>query len=60
MDPWLCACAVATAAERKLHALAPDIAGISREKHGEVADVARAAAAALADDRNCCSNASNR
>jgi ATP:ADP antiporter, AAA family len=47
-DPWLCVCAMATAAERKLHTLEPDIASISREMHGEVADVARAAAAALA------------
>jgi hypothetical protein len=47
-DPWLRACAMATAAERKLYALEPDIASISRQTHGEVADVARTAAAALA------------
>ncbi len=47
-DPWLRACAMATAAEQKMYALAPDIASISRQMHGEVGDVARTAAAALA------------
>jgi hypothetical protein len=46
-DPWLRACAMATAAERKVYALKPDIAGISRQARGEVGDVARTAAAAL-------------
>lgn len=46
-DPWLRACAMATAAEQKLYALAPEIATISRQMHGEVGDVARTAAVAL-------------
>jgi AAA family ATP:ADP antiporter len=46
-DTWLCACAMATAAERKLHRLAPEIVRVSRQMHGEVAEVARVAAAGL-------------
>ncbi len=46
-DSWLAACAVAAAAEMKLHGLAPDINEAAR-KVGDVGDVARSAAVALA------------
>jgi AAA family ATP:ADP antiporter len=47
-DPWLVACAMATAAELKLRELAPEIRNAARHAGAEVNQVARAAAAALA------------
>jgi AAA family ATP:ADP antiporter len=46
-DPWLTACAIAAAAELKLHRLAPDIAQAARDAGIEVSHVARAAGVAL-------------
>ena len=46
-DPWLVACACATAAEQKLRKLAPEVRGAAERSEAEVAEVARAAAAAL-------------
>jgi AAA family ATP:ADP antiporter len=47
-DPWLVACAAASAAELRLRNLAPDIARAAEQAGREVSEVARAAAAALA------------
>ncbi len=47
-DPWLAACAMAAAAELKLRGLAPEIQRAAQQAAREVAEVARAAAAALA------------
>jgi AAA family ATP:ADP antiporter len=47
-DPWLVACAAASAAELRLRNLAPDIARAAGQAGREVSEVARAAAAALA------------
>ena len=47
-DPWLVACAAASAAELRLGNLAPDIARAAEQAGREVSEVARAAAAALA------------
>jgi hypothetical protein len=47
-DPWLAACAMATAAERKMLRLAEDIARAGERAGGDVAEVARAAVAELA------------
>jgi hypothetical protein len=46
-DPWLVACAVATAAEQKLRKLTPDIEHAAQTGGSEVTQVARAAAVAL-------------
>jgi ATP:ADP antiporter, AAA family len=47
-DPWLAACAMAAAAERKLHRLAADILAVGEQSGAEVLQVARAAAQILA------------
>lgn len=47
-DPWLVACAVASAAELKLRSLAPEIAQAAQESEQDVSEVARSAEAALA------------
>ena len=47
-DPWLAACAMATAAEQKLRRLAPDIEQAGEQDGKDVFLVARAAAVALA------------
>ena len=47
-DPWLAACAIAAAGERKLHRLRPDIIAAGEKSGTDVAQVARAAAETLA------------
>ena len=47
-DPWLVPCAMATAAELKLHSLAPEIAAAAGHGESEVSEVARSAEATLA------------
>jgi AAA family ATP:ADP antiporter len=47
-DPWLAACAMAAAAERRLHRLTSDILTVGEHSGAEVAQVARSAAQALA------------
>jgi AAA family ATP:ADP antiporter len=49
-DPWLAACAIAAAGERKLHRLRADIIAAGENSGTEVAQVARSAAQALALD----------
>jgi len=46
-DPWLAACAMAAAAERKLYRLAPDITEVGERAGTEVLQVARSATQAL-------------
>jgi AAA family ATP:ADP antiporter len=46
-DPWLTACAAATAAERRLERLAPEIAALGQRSGTDVSRVARSAAAVL-------------
>src|SRR4029077_5074165 len=43
-DPWLAACAMAAAGERKLHGLTNDILSVGERSGAEVAQVARSAA----------------
>lgn len=47
-DPWLAACAMATAAERKLHKLTPEIISASQRWGAEIAEVGKSAVSALA------------
>ncbi len=47
-DPWLCACAMAAAADLNLRSLAPEIAQAAESLGTEVSEVARSAEAALA------------
>jgi AAA family ATP:ADP antiporter len=47
-DPWLVACAMATAAELRLRTLAPDIARVAQRAGTEVTRVAESVATALA------------
>ncbi|MBI1792108.1 MAG: HEAT repeat domain-containing protein [Acidobacteria bacterium] len=47
-DPWLAACAMATAAEQQFHRLTPDITEAGRRSGAEVLEVAQAAVAGLA------------
>jgi hypothetical protein len=46
-DPWLSACAMAAAAERRFHRLRTDILAAGQRSGSEVSEVARAAAQAL-------------
>jgi AAA family ATP:ADP antiporter len=46
-DPWLSACAMAAAAERRFHRLRKDILAAGQRSGSEVSEVARAAAQAL-------------
>ena len=47
-DPWLAACAMAAAGERKFHGLRADIVTAGEKSGTEVAQVARSAVQALA------------
>lgn len=47
-DPWLAACAMATAAERKLHKLTPEITRASQRWGAEIAEVGQTAVRSLA------------
>ena len=51
-DPWLAACAIAAAAERRFHRLRSDIIAAGEQSGSEVAEVARSAAQALAIGAN--------
>jgi hypothetical protein len=46
-DPWLTACAAATAAERRLERLAPEIAALGQCSGRDVSRVSRSVAAVL-------------
>ncbi|MDX2153905.1 MAG: Npt1/Npt2 family nucleotide transporter [Bryobacteraceae bacterium] len=46
-DEWLAACAAATAAELKMHSLAPDIRAVSKRAGQDLGDVAHSALLAL-------------